>query len=369
MMVAAGVLVDLGGPAEFGREHDERGFQEAAIGQIVEQRGHAGVERGRPLGKIVEDVLVHVPGPEFHLDAPHARLDQPPGEQASLAERRLAIAVTGPLRFLRDVEGLQIDAAEQSRGVLVHLVVGGDLWTGMELLEVPIDPVGEREPSLELLLGEVGGAGRVLQAQFRVGHRHRPERGVEEAGPRMLVTVADEHVAGQVATPFPLHVQRPRTHRGVHDAVDLRVARPHEICALLVGPGLGGHRPDHGQPFGHPGEFRQMLAEQHAGRLRLDRLRLPLLLAAGLRVERVEMAHRPAHRQHDHAGIAPLRGQGGLCRHGPARDRVEHRHAQGGPRHVPEGRAARQRVVEEGDGLHGSCLRRRPPRGTRRVIG
>src|SRR6185369_3142928 len=45
-MVAAAAGVDFGSAAEFSRGDDERFLQEAALGEVVEQRGEAAVEVG-----------------------------------------------------------------------------------------------------------------------------------------------------------------------------------------------------------------------------------------------------------------------------------------------------------------------------------
>ena len=142
------------------------------------------------------------------------------------------------------------------------------------------------------------------------------------------------------------------------DAAEHRVGRPHHILPLLVIARLGGHGADHGQPVRLGGEPWQMLAEQHARGLRLDRLRLPLLLAARLGVERVEVAHRAPHRENDQVH-ARLTGGGGR-RGQVASDRVEQRHAQRRPRDPTEHGPPCEPFVEpvgHAPYLHGMSLR------------
>jgi hypothetical protein len=68
--------------------------------------------------------------------------NEPAGQEAALAKRRVAVRRAEFLRLLADVERLQADAAQQPDGVLVHLVVGLDLLPLVGLLEVAADPVG-----------------------------------------------------------------------------------------------------------------------------------------------------------------------------------------------------------------------------------
>ena len=145
---------------------------------------------------------MHVPAPHLHLDTPHARLDEPPGEQTSLPELRAAISFAGLLVLPRDVEGRQIAAAHQPHSLDVHPVVGLDLPSRIVLLEIPVEPVGEREPPLEVALREIAGPRDVFQASLGVGEWHGRDGGIEEAAAGMLVAVADEHVAGEVAAPL-----------------------------------------------------------------------------------------------------------------------------------------------------------------------
>ena len=122
---------------------------------------------------------MHVPAAEFHLDASHARLDEPPREQAAEPEGR--VAVPRPRRRLlpRDVEGLEVDAPHEPHGVAIELVVGLELRAAVPLLEVAVDPVGEGEPPLEVLFREVAGTTRVLEARRRVGDRDGRDRRIQ----------------------------------------------------------------------------------------------------------------------------------------------------------------------------------------------
>ena len=118
------------------------------------------------------------------------------------------------------------------------------------------------------------------------------------------------------------------------DAAEHGVRRAHHVLTLLMIARLGGHGPDHGQPVRLRSEPRQMLAEHHARRLRLDGLRLPLLLAARLGVERVEVAHRAPHREDDQVHPRCFRSARGRRQAAP--QPVEQRHPQRGPGEAAE---------------------------------
>ena len=112
MVVAAGIGVDLWRPAKLGRQHHQRGVEQAAIGQIIEQAGECLIECAHFLGQLVPELAVHVPAPHLHFHHPHARFHQPAGEQAALSQRRAAIPAPGLVRFPGDIKRLQFAAAE-----------------------------------------------------------------------------------------------------------------------------------------------------------------------------------------------------------------------------------------------------------------
>ena len=341
-MVAAGVFIDPRRAAEFRCQDDERRSEQAALLEILDQRAHRPVELRTLLVHLVEHVAVHVPAAKLHLDAPHPRFDQPPREQAAEPDLRVAVAVADLGLLLGDVKGLQVDRAHQPDGVFVELVVGVELPAGIPLFKVAVDAIGQRQPAVEVLLREIPRPLRVFEALQRIGHRHGRERGIEEAGAWMVVAVADEHVAGKILADLAHGVHRPRPERRMPDAVDHRIARPHQVLSLLVGAGLRGERADHGQAIGQPGEFLEALPEDDARRLRGNRLRLPLLVAARLGVEGVEVAHRALHHQIDDVLSVGFRTVRGGCQ--LPRDRRQEADAERCPRDVAEHLATGDRV-------------------------
>ena len=242
---------------------------------------------------------MHVPAVDLHLHNPHPRLDEPAREEAALADHARSVAIADALRLLGEIEGFEIDASQEPDRLGIHPIVGLDLVAAVGGLEVAIDLLGKRQPALEVLLGEIRGAGRVFEACLWIGHRHRREGRIEKAAAWMIVAVADEDIAGEIPRMTAGRVERPGAEGRMADGVDLRIARPHQIRPLLVGPGLGRHGPENRQPVRHAGELLHRLAEDDSRGLRLDDARLPLLLAARLGIEGVEVAHRPAHEERD----------------------------------------------------------------------
>src|SRR5712664_3528984 len=104
-MVAAGVLVDLGGTAELAKRQNERVLRQAARGGVLEQGREAAVEVRQLLFQTLPDLGMMVPAAEVHGDEADAALDEPASEQAALAEGGAAIALTQPVALLIDGEG------------------------------------------------------------------------------------------------------------------------------------------------------------------------------------------------------------------------------------------------------------------------
>ena len=61
--------------------------QQAALAQVAIRRRPGGIEDVAQAANLLEVVVVRVPAAERHLDERHAALDQPAGQQTSLAER------------------------------------------------------------------------------------------------------------------------------------------------------------------------------------------------------------------------------------------------------------------------------------------
>ena len=93
LVAPAAAGVELGGAAELGGDDDQRRVEPADPLQVVEQGGEGAVELGDQLVLLELALVVGVPAGAVEevevvrdLDEPDARLDQPAGQQAALAE-------------------------------------------------------------------------------------------------------------------------------------------------------------------------------------------------------------------------------------------------------------------------------------------
>ena len=95
-VLAAALAVDLRRAAEFAHDDDERFFQQAAAGEVVEQGADGGVgRRGEAVLQVREVVLVRVPDGRIvrafvvpiDRDELHARFEQPPARAGSPGRR------------------------------------------------------------------------------------------------------------------------------------------------------------------------------------------------------------------------------------------------------------------------------------------
>lgn len=90
-MIAAEAGVDRGRAAELGHEHDDDLVEQAAVLEVVDERGERAVDlRDEPLGH-VEIVAVRVPVIRGRLHKLHAGLDQAARLQEMPAERMRAV--------------------------------------------------------------------------------------------------------------------------------------------------------------------------------------------------------------------------------------------------------------------------------------
>ena len=139
-VIAAAGAIDPRAAAELAHGDDERRVEQAAIGQVVDQRRERQVgRREQVVLEPGEDVLMGVPVGELAVvlaivngDKPDARLDQPAGQKYTLAVLGAAVAVAEPGVFLVKVEGpadrrrseqserlVGVDVASRKRGLLV----------------------------------------------------------------------------------------------------------------------------------------------------------------------------------------------------------------------------------------------------------
>src|SRR5438105_720766 len=107
--------------------------------------------------RFFEVVLVRVPTVRFDLDERDTGFDQPPGKQATLPERRTAVAVADGVFFVGQVERLQPRTQYQLRRALIHRPVIFDLVARPRLGEIGLQVFEQTEPAVEALAVDAAG--------------------------------------------------------------------------------------------------------------------------------------------------------------------------------------------------------------------
>src|SRR5207249_11896358 len=112
------------------------------------QSGPAGVERAAEALDVVETLGMAVPGErderlavdpaQGDLDKGNATLDQPAGQQATLAELVAAVGVTEGSRLLVEIKGLDGLRAHQPHGPRIGRLVARGGYAGMASSELAL---------------------------------------------------------------------------------------------------------------------------------------------------------------------------------------------------------------------------------------
>ena len=117
--VPGGFPLDLRRAAKLAAPPDDGALQQAALGQILQQRRHAFVHFRQLPAHDLEVLLVRVPALVVDRDVGHAVFDQPPRHQAGLPERVAAVAVAQVVLLLRQIEHLAGVAEDQFVGLFL----------------------------------------------------------------------------------------------------------------------------------------------------------------------------------------------------------------------------------------------------------
>ena len=294
--------VDLRRAAELAAAPDQRALQEAAGGEIREQRREPLVQLRALAPHRREMVRVRVPAAGVvDRDVGHARLDHAARGEAVLPERVAAVAVAQLRVLLRQVEHLAPRAEDQVVGLLLRL-------GGQREQRVAVDRVGHRVELVQQLaprrLPLVGHAARddALDLEphpVRVAARREGlELRAEEAGLGEAPLRLREHdvrrdqplVAGLVALEVGEHGADAR----IREALARDVAGLHQVRGGLVAVVLVGHAADQRELVRDLRKLREQLAHLHAGHARLDRageLARVVVARVGLGIPRVGVRH------------------------------------------------------------------------------
>ncbi len=96
-VIATGAAVDFRRSTEFTHDHHNDVVQQSSLFEVFDQRRDGRIHsRGVAVPHGVFDGAVIVPAAGMHRDEFHAGLNQPPGQQRSLADRVASVAVPQP---------------------------------------------------------------------------------------------------------------------------------------------------------------------------------------------------------------------------------------------------------------------------------
>ena len=194
--------------AELRHHDDQRVLEHAAVGQVVDQRGERPVELAELLEVEIEVLVVRVVVGVRDLHERHARVQQPPRQQAVPAEIVLAVALLVLRRLLGDVEHLA--PLHQLRRLLVGVGVGVGVRRAAAHGEVVVDPLAQQVAALVGRLADRLGPRGVLR-RLAVAQRDAgilgPQIGRVVAGAaataRRDVNVARQRIVLPATGPWP----------------------------------------------------------------------------------------------------------------------------------------------------------------------
>ena len=317
-MIAAGILVDERRAAELAPGHHGHVLVETAFVEVLDERGQPLVElRQVRVLHAIERVAVEVPTAKVQRHHSATGLDEPPCHEKVLEVRRravtesllapLAVAVTDPLRLLRDVDRLGEPAAgEDVEGGLRERVHAGERPTGVDVTAEDVEPPQEVAAVVESARGDVlehhVAAGRSIGPECRV--RHAEEAGQPRRAVGWVARVGREpHERRHRPVHRPEHLRghrsdaRPSARRLVTDrAAGVADER------IMIAVRRAVHTPQHDALVHDPRHPRHVLADLQARDVRADRpeLAADLRRRVHLHVVHVLMRRRAAHVDHDH---------------------------------------------------------------------
>ena len=105
-MIAPQIAVDRWGSPKLGHDHHQRAVQEAALGQVVKERGERAIKLAELLDVEIEILVVRIVIGMRDLDERHARFEKSASKKAMPAEIVSAVALADGLRLARDVKEL-----------------------------------------------------------------------------------------------------------------------------------------------------------------------------------------------------------------------------------------------------------------------
>ncbi len=247
------VAVAGGFAAEFATPDDERGIEEAALLEIVNEGGERLVDFAGLGGEASLELLVMIPAVVPDLDHADAAFDEAAGDEELLALLGRAVGGAGVGRLLVDIEGIERLRLHAERN-LVALEPSLERGVALEILGVQfVELVNEIELPALFVLRDVRVADVLNHLRHARGLRV-DARALIDAGEegRLVVgraargqaAAAEGDEAGEILVFRAETVDEPRTHAGFRDAEGAGV---HEHRGDLVGGDVGPHRADDGK--------------------------------------------------------------------------------------------------------------------------
>lgn len=120
-VIAAGIFVDFGGPAEFSEEDHHGLLEQSAVGEVVEESGDGLIEGWEEaIFESLKDAPVIIPvlhGPHVGLNDGDSGFNKPSSEEQGLSEGIPAVAFADGIGFTVEFKGLrQFSGREHGEG-------------------------------------------------------------------------------------------------------------------------------------------------------------------------------------------------------------------------------------------------------------
>ena len=209
---------DPGGAPELTHPDDQRLVEQAARGEVVDERGHGAIGVRKKAGpKLVEVVGVGVPAPRafaadrlrvVDVDEPDSGLDQATGKEATLAVSVAAVLVAELRRLGREVERL-LDAGGRQHGQ--RPVVEGVQPAGRVVPTEEVALAVDHPQQASAVVQAVEGEGRG-EAQFGKAERRGVRVARDEEGVVLLAEKARRLAGGHAAVAEDVGVRDIRRH-------------------------------------------------------------------------------------------------------------------------------------------------------------
>ncbi len=181
-----------------------------ALLQVGDQGGEARVDLGGELADLFMVLLVGVPAVAADLDERDARLHQPAGQQAALAERGPAVGVAERVGFFFQVEGLHVGREDHLGGLAIEGLVVADAVGAAGALEArPLEPFEQAQPAAEAVGADPGlrcSPGGCCGFWTTNGSMAAPRKPAPMVGPPMLTMCGRSNWL----SPSSLTIEQPR---------------------------------------------------------------------------------------------------------------------------------------------------------------